>query len=242
MWTSSLVTTASQDESTKQWTVTVKRADESSRILHPAHLVFAVGIGGGLPNVPVYPGTEDFAGQILHSSQYAKASDYVGKKVVVVGACTSGECIHMNDNEMATAIDESIYVRSRHLRGFLRTWNRSGRISHPQSYCSQVALTAIFSRSDVTMFQRGPTYVMSMKNAMIIMEGAYLDFSSSDSTTKTYFPTALYSENAPPTHIADMMSASFPNKLLKLVNQRVTRYIAEADKYAYFFFPCAIRR
>jgi cation diffusion facilitator CzcD-associated flavoprotein CzcO len=31
-----------------------------------------------------------FKGQILHSIQHNKASDHIGKKVVVVGACTSG--------------------------------------------------------------------------------------------------------------------------------------------------------
>lgn len=32
-----------------------------------------------------------FKGQILHSTQHDKASDHAGKKVVVIGACTSGK-------------------------------------------------------------------------------------------------------------------------------------------------------
>jgi cation diffusion facilitator CzcD-associated flavoprotein CzcO len=71
--------------------VTVKRADGRERDLHPHHLVFAVGFGGSVPNMPVYPGMDEFEGQVLHSSQHNKAIDHSGKKVVVVGACTSGE-------------------------------------------------------------------------------------------------------------------------------------------------------
>lgn len=82
---------ASQDASTHYWSVTVRFADGSERVLHPHHLVFAVGFGGGVPNMPVYPGMDEFAGQILHSSQHSQATDHAGKKVVVIGSCTSGK-------------------------------------------------------------------------------------------------------------------------------------------------------
>lgn len=36
---------------------------------------------------------ETFGGKIIHSSQYSSAKDHIGKKVVVVGACNSGEWI-----------------------------------------------------------------------------------------------------------------------------------------------------
>jgi cation diffusion facilitator CzcD-associated flavoprotein CzcO len=91
VWTSSTVIKALQDPSTHYWTVTVKRADGRERVLHPHHLVFAVGAGGGMPNMPVYPGIDEFEGQVLHSSQHYKATDHSCKKVVVVGACSSGE-------------------------------------------------------------------------------------------------------------------------------------------------------
>lgn len=90
VWTSSTAVKASQDPSTYSWTVTVQR-NGGERVLHPHHLIFAVGFGGGLPNMPVYPGMDEFGGQILHSAQHNKATDHAGKKVVVVGACTSGE-------------------------------------------------------------------------------------------------------------------------------------------------------
>lgn len=82
--------TAAQDPSTHKWSVTVKRGDGRERVFHPNHLVFATGFGGGMPNMPVYAGMDKFEGQILHSSQHDKATDHTGKKVVVIGACTSG--------------------------------------------------------------------------------------------------------------------------------------------------------
>jgi len=70
------------------------------------HLVFATGFGGRpkLPNIPgkvnlqVYfqghlvdtPAQEDFKGEAVHSSEFTSAANYIGKKAVVVGACTSG--------------------------------------------------------------------------------------------------------------------------------------------------------
>ena len=43
----------------------------------------------------------------------------------------------------------------------------------------------------------------------------------------------LYWEGAPPTDIADRLSASIPLKLVKLLHQRVVKSIADADRYAH---------
>lgn len=40
-----------------------------------------------------------------------------------------------------------------------------------------------------------------------------------------------YSEDGLPTDLADRISASFPNHFVQLLNQRVTKDIADADKY-----------
>ena len=45
---------------------------------------------------------------------------------------------------------------------------------------------------------------------------------------------ALYSENAPPVDVADRIAASMPNKLMKMIHQRLVPIIAEADKYVVF--------
>lgn len=68
----------------------MSRQDGIERVFHPNHLVFAAGIGGSVPNMPVYPGMDDFGGDILHSSQHSGATDHIKKKVIVVGAGSSG--------------------------------------------------------------------------------------------------------------------------------------------------------
>ena len=55
-WTSSTVTKAKRDEASGKWAVTVKKADGSERVFNVDHLVFAIGLGGGIPNIPDIPG------------------------------------------------------------------------------------------------------------------------------------------------------------------------------------------
>jgi len=69
VWTSSTVTRASQDPETQKWTVEIERANAGSRSLVVNHLVFAVGFGGGTPNVPQIPGA--VGANILHTISYS---------------------------------------------------------------------------------------------------------------------------------------------------------------------------
>lgn len=107
VWTSSIATGAIQNPVSKHWKVNVKRSNGTDRIFNVKHVIFSTGFGGQVPNTPKIPGMvsllpcdkskkrslllqENFKGQILHSIQHKRASDHSGKKVVVVGACTSG--------------------------------------------------------------------------------------------------------------------------------------------------------
>lgn len=90
-WTEAKVLDAKRQEDGK-WAVTVQRGGKN-RVFHVDHVIFAIGVGGGTPNMPKIPGAEDFQGQILHSTQHKKATDHAGKKVAVVGACTSAHDI-----------------------------------------------------------------------------------------------------------------------------------------------------
>ncbi|KAJ7639050.1 hypothetical protein FB45DRAFT_740642 [Roridomyces roridus] len=92
VWTSSEVKEAAPDAS-GAWKVTVKNAQGEERVFQVKHLVFATGFGSYRGKLPTYPGMEDFNGSILHSSQHKKALDHQGKKVVVIGACTSAHDI-----------------------------------------------------------------------------------------------------------------------------------------------------
>ena len=113
VWTSTSVESVRlQDDG--RYEVVVKKADGTTRTFHVAHVIMALGFGGGVPNMPTFPGQvgvsvfrpaarkpmfvplfrvhqDEFQGQIIHSTQHKTARDHIGKKVVIVGACTSGK-------------------------------------------------------------------------------------------------------------------------------------------------------
>ncbi|KAF9448282.1 FAD/NAD(P)-binding domain-containing protein [Macrolepiota fuliginosa MF-IS2] len=166
VWLSTNITSVSQDENNK-WHVKVKRGEETERAFTVNHLVFATGLGGGVAKTYPYAGLDKFKGQYLHSTEHKRALDHAGKKVVIVGACTSAHDI----------------AADYHAHGI-----------------------------DVTMVQRGPTYIMSCKNGWdVLFKG-------------------LYSEDAPPADIADRLNASFPHFMAVGIQQRKVKEIAELDK------------
>ena len=84
------------NDKTKRWEVTVVRggARPEERTFHVKHVVLATGLGGGKPKMPPpFPGQDCFNHKIIHSSQHGTAADWVGKKALVVGACTSAHDI-----------------------------------------------------------------------------------------------------------------------------------------------------
>ncbi|MFI0449652.1 NAD(P)-binding domain-containing protein [Actinomadura sp. 6N118] len=90
-WTRSNVTAASWDETARRWNVRVDR-DGEEVTLTPRHLVFATGMSGK-PNMPSFPGMEDFQGDQHHSSQHPGPDAYSGKKAVVIGSNNSAHDI-----------------------------------------------------------------------------------------------------------------------------------------------------
>ncbi|KAJ3988796.1 hypothetical protein F5890DRAFT_1570861 [Lentinula detonsa] len=111
VWTSCEVMKAVRDEANDTWSITVQFSDGKQREFEGIkHLILATGLNGNQPNVPSYPGMDLFRGQILHSSQHNLASDHIGKKVVVIGACTSGHDIA--SDYYLNGIDVTMYQRS----------------------------------------------------------------------------------------------------------------------------------
>ncbi|KAJ3746740.1 hypothetical protein DFH05DRAFT_1534500 [Lentinula detonsa] len=111
VWTSCEVIKAVRDEANDTWSITVQFSDGKQRDFEGIkHLILATGLNGNQPNVPSYPGMDLFKGQILHSSQHKLASDHIGKKVVVIGACTSGHDIA--SDYYLNGIDVTMYQRS----------------------------------------------------------------------------------------------------------------------------------
>jgi len=87
-WTGTEAVSASYDKTDKRWTVNLMR-DGTAASLRPAQLIFATGAYGP-PRFIDLPGAADFAGEILHSSHYSEGNKYKDKRVVVVGAASSG--------------------------------------------------------------------------------------------------------------------------------------------------------
>lgn len=74
------------------WTVTLRRADGSKRIMHPCHVVMATGVSG-IANVPDIPTLDNFKGTLLHSSRYEDGENWTGKRAIVIGTGNSGHDI-----------------------------------------------------------------------------------------------------------------------------------------------------
>ncbi|MGD9959283.1 flavin-containing monooxygenase [Nocardioides sp.] len=91
VWTSADMTDAVYDEGAGVWTLTVQTAT-GERVLKPRDVVLATGAAGE-PNVPDFPGLDQFEGTAYHSSQHAAGERWAGKNAIVVGACNSGHDI-----------------------------------------------------------------------------------------------------------------------------------------------------
>ncbi|WJR79300.1 NAD(P)/FAD-dependent oxidoreductase [Bradyrhizobium sp. NP1] len=91
-WTGTSFEGGHYDEAAQRWTVTLRRADGTTRTLHPRHVVLATGVSG-IPNVPKIPTLEDFAGKVVHSSQYDDGENWKGKRAIVIGTGNSGHDI-----------------------------------------------------------------------------------------------------------------------------------------------------
>ncbi|THD45133.1 MAG: FAD-binding protein [Bradyrhizobium sp.] len=90
-WTQTSFEGADYDDTTQRWTARLRRAD-GARVLRPKHIVLATSVSG-TPNIPDIEGIGNFAGQVLHSSQFAAGQEYSGRSVVVFGTGTSAHDI-----------------------------------------------------------------------------------------------------------------------------------------------------
>jgi cation diffusion facilitator CzcD-associated flavoprotein CzcO len=89
-WTETEFTAGSTyDPATKTWTVKLRRADGTERVMHPHHIVFANGTNG-IARMPDLPGLKDFAGDMFHSHGFRNGEAWRGKKALVLGTGNSG--------------------------------------------------------------------------------------------------------------------------------------------------------
>jgi putative flavoprotein involved in K+ transport len=91
-WTSTEFRGGSYDEHEGRWSVVLRRPDGTTRTVHPKHVVLATGVSG-IPNLPDIPALKNFAGTVLHSSQYDDGENWKGKRAIVIGTGNSGHDI-----------------------------------------------------------------------------------------------------------------------------------------------------
>jgi NADPH-dependent 2,4-dienoyl-CoA reductase/sulfur reductase-like enzyme len=88
-WTATELVAGSYDNKRREWRVTLRRADESERVMRPRHLIFATGVSS-IPYTPDLPGLAAFAGTKVHSGDFKNAKKWMGRKALVLGTGTSG--------------------------------------------------------------------------------------------------------------------------------------------------------
>src|SRR3982074_1639903 len=91
-WTGTEFESGAYDEAEGRWSVVLRRADGSKCAMRPRHVVMATGVSG-IPNLPDIPGLKNFAGTVLHSSQYGDGETWQDKKALVIGTGNSGHDI-----------------------------------------------------------------------------------------------------------------------------------------------------
>ncbi len=91
-WTGTEFEGGAYDEAQARWTVTLRRADGTKRVMHPRHVVMATGVSG-IPNMPDIPGLKNFSGSVVHSSRYDDGENSKGKRAIVIGSGNSGHDI-----------------------------------------------------------------------------------------------------------------------------------------------------
>ena len=89
VWNNTEFLGATFDEEKGEWIAKVKRADGTERAMRPRHLVIANGVAGK-PYSPKLQGLDTFKGSVVHTHQFRDGAKWKGKKVLVVGAGTSG--------------------------------------------------------------------------------------------------------------------------------------------------------
>jgi cation diffusion facilitator CzcD-associated flavoprotein CzcO len=91
-WTGTTFESGTYDVAEDRWSVVLRRADGSERIMHPRHVVMATGVSG-IPSLPDIPTLKNFSGKVLHSSRYTDGEDWKGKRAIVIGTGNSGHDI-----------------------------------------------------------------------------------------------------------------------------------------------------
>lgn len=81
------------------------------------HLIVATG-RESVPDMPIWPGIEEFSGKVIHAANFSDPSSYDGKKVLVVGAGNSGSDVL---NHLSRSNPAQVWISVRHGPSILPT-------------------------------------------------------------------------------------------------------------------------
>jgi cation diffusion facilitator CzcD-associated flavoprotein CzcO len=91
-WTDTALERGDYDAAKGHWSVVLRRGDGTTQTMHPRHVVMATGVSG-IANLPDISTLKNFAGRVLHSSQYQDGEAWADKRAVVIGTGNSGHDI-----------------------------------------------------------------------------------------------------------------------------------------------------
>jgi cation diffusion facilitator CzcD-associated flavoprotein CzcO len=92
VWTATEFVAGEWDDTRRTWAARLRGSDGHDRQLHPRHMVMASGVSS-IPSRPHIDGLAEFAGEILHASDFRSGEPYASARVTVIGTGTSGHDI-----------------------------------------------------------------------------------------------------------------------------------------------------
>ncbi len=88
VWCGTEFVSGRYDERAQRWDVQLRMPGGGERVLHPGHLVMALGVSA-LPAKAHIEGIEAYRGTVLHSGEFTDGAAWAGRPVLVFGTGTS---------------------------------------------------------------------------------------------------------------------------------------------------------
>jgi cation diffusion facilitator CzcD-associated flavoprotein CzcO len=102
VWTATELEGARYDRDAGRWEAELVK-DGERRTIRAPHLVLATGGVSGIPSIPPLAGLDEFAGIVVHSSEFGSGADHRGRRAIVVGTGNSGHDIAQDLHEQGAA-------------------------------------------------------------------------------------------------------------------------------------------
>ncbi|KAM5382928.1 hypothetical protein BFJ70_g13532 [Fusarium oxysporum] len=110
LWLSTTAEHVKFNSDKTSWTVSLNQSG-NQRTIVARHVVFCIGFTGRQARVPVFPDRDEFTGEVLHSVDYISASQWAGKRGVVIGTANTGHDVA--EDMLHAGMDVTMVQRSR---------------------------------------------------------------------------------------------------------------------------------